>query len=257
MLLTVDIGNTNIVFGGITKGKLNFMARVATNKIKTEDEYGAEIMSILKLHNVDISDIEGGIIASVVPPVLVAIKRAVKLVIGKEPLVVGPGVKTGLNILMDNPAAVGTDKIVAAVAALQEFKPPIIIVDMGTATTICAVDKNKNYIGGCIMPGVNISLDALCRRTAQLPYISLEEPKSAIAKNTIDSMRSGIIYGNADMIDGYVERMEKEIGEKCNVVVTGGLGKYITKHCKRKYCYSEDLLLKGLEIIYYKNKASN
>jgi pantothenate kinase, type III len=254
MLLTVDIGNTNIVFGGMTDGKLNFMARVSTNKIKTEDEYGADLMSILKLHNVDVKDIEGGIVASVVPPVLVAIKRAVKMVIGKEPVVVSPGIKTGLNILMDNPAAVGTDKIVAAVAALKEFEPPIIIVDMGTATTICVVDKNKNYIGGCIMPGVNISLDALCRRTAQLPYISLEEPKSAIAKNTIDSMRSGIIYGNAAMIEGYVERMESEIGEKCNVVVTGGLGKYITKHCKREFFYSEDLLLKGLEIIYYKNK---
>lgn len=254
MLLTVDIGNTNIVFGGITNGEIDFMARVSTNKIKTEDEYGADLMSILKLHNVKISDIQGAIIASVVPPVLVAIKRAVELVTQSKPLVVGPGTKTGLNILMDNPAGVGTDKIVAAVAALQEFKPPIIIVDMGTATTICAVDKNKNYIGGCIMPGVNISLDALCRRTAQLPYISLEEPKCAIAKNTIDSMRSGIIYGNAAMIEGYVERMEDEIGQKCNVVVTGGLGKYITKHCKRKFEYREELLLKGLEIIYYKNK---
>ncbi len=254
MLLTVDIGNTNIVFGGITNGKIDFMARVSTNKIKTEDEYGADLITILKLHNVDKKNIEGGIIASVVPPVLVAIRRAVKMVIGTEPIVVGPGVKTGLNILMDNPAAVGTDKIVAAVAALKEFEPPIIIVDMGTATTICVVDKNKNYIGGCIMPGVNISLDALCRRTAQLPYISLEEPKSAIAKNTIDSMRSGIIYGNASMIEGYVERMEAELGEKCNVVVTGGLGKYIIKHCKRKFVYSGELLLKGLEIIYNKNK---
>lgn len=254
MLLTVDIGNTNIVIGGITSGKINFMARMSTNKIKTEDEYGAEILSILNLHNVDISQLKGGIIASVVPPVLEAVKKAIKMIIKSEPLVVGPGVKTGLNILMENPASVGTDKIVAAVAAMQEFKPPIIIVDMGTATTICVVDKNKNYIGGCIMPGVNISLDALCRRTAQLPYISLEEPKSAIAKNTIDSMRSGIVYGNADMIEGYVRRIEEELGENCNVVVTGGLGKYITKHCRRKFYYSEELLLKGLEIIYYKNR---
>lgn len=254
MLLTVDIGNTNIVLGGITKGKIDFMARMSTNKIKTEDEYGAEIMSILKLHNVDIDKIDGGIIASVVPPVLSAVRKAIAMIIKSEPLVVGPGVKTGLNILMDNPAAVGTDKIVAAVAALKEYEPPIIVVDMGTATTICVVDKNKNYIGGCIMPGVNISLDALCRRTAQLPYISLEEPKSPIAKNTIDSMRSGIIYGNADMIEGYVARIEEELGEKANVVVTGGLGKYITKHCKRKFSYSEELLLKGLEIIYYKNR---
>lgn len=254
MLLTVDIGNTNIVIGGVTNGKIDFMARMSTNKIKTEDEYGADIMSILNLHNIDVKEIQGGIICSVVPPVLTAIKKAITMIIKSEPLIVGPGVKTGLNILMDNPAAVGTDKIVAAVAALQEFKPPIIIVDMGTATTICAVDKNRNYIGGCIMPGVNISLDALCRRTAQLPYISLEEPKSAIAKNTIDSMRAGLIYGNADMIEGYVTRIEDEMGEKCNVVVTGGLGKYITRHCRRKFHYSEDLLLKGLEIIYYKNR---
>lgn len=253
MLLTVDIGNTNIVFGGITDGKIDFMARVSTNKIKTEDEYGSDLLNILKLYNIDRKNIHGGIIASVVPPVLTVIRRAVKMVIGSEPLVVGPGVKTGLNIMMDNPAAVGTDKIVAAVAAMKEFEPPIIIVDMGTATTICAIDKNKNYIGGCIMPGVNISLDALCRRTAQLPYISLDEPKSAIAKNTIDSMRSGIIYGNAAMIEGYVERMEEEIGQRCNVVVTGGLGKYITSHCRRKFWYCEELLLKGLEIIYYKN----
>ena len=254
MLLTVDIGNTNIVIGGMTEGKLDFMARMSSNKIKTEDEYGAEIMSILSLHNVNINEIDGGIIASVVPPVLEAIKKAIKMVIKKEPMVVCPGVKTGLNILMDNPAAVGTDKIVAAVAALKEFEPPIIIVDMGTATTICVIDKNKNYIGGCIMPGVNISLDALCSRTAQLPHISLEEPKSPIAKNTIDSMRSGIVYGSADMIEGYVNRIEEEMGEKASVVVTGGIGKYITKHCKRNFLYSEDLLLKGLEIIYNKNK---
>lgn len=254
MLLTVDIGNTNIVIGGITDGKIDFMARISTNKIKTEDEYGAEIMSILKLHNVNTAKIKGGIISSVVPPVLTAIKKAIAMVIGEEPIIVGPGIKTGLNILMDNPAAVGTDKIVAAVAALQEYEPPIIIVDMGTATTICVVDKNKNYIGGCIIPGVNISLDALCTRTAQLPHISLEDPKSAIAKNTIDSMRSGIIYGNASMIEGYVERMEEEIGQRANVVVTGGLGKYITKYCKRKFIYNEELLLKGLEIIYNKNK---
>lgn len=254
MILAIDIGNTNIVLGGISDGKVAFMARLSTNRIKTEDEYGIDIMNILKLYNVDRRRIEGGIIASVVPPVLSAIKLAVEMVIGQEPVVVGPGVKTGLNILMDNPATVGSDLIVSAVAALDEFKPPVIIVDMGTATTIAVVDKNKNYIGGAIMPGVNISLQSLSSRAAQLPAISLEEPKKAIGKNTIDCMRSGVVFGTAGMIDGCVERIENELGEKCKVIITGGLGKNFAEICKGDYEYNPELLLKGLYIIYNKNK---
>jgi type III pantothenate kinase len=181
-------------------------------------------------------------------------------------MVVGPGVKTGLNILMDNPATVGSDMIVCAVAALEQYKPPVMIVDMGTATTISVVDKNRNYIGGCIMPGVNVSLEAISNKTAQLPHISLEKPKSAIGKNTIDCMRSGVLYGNAAMIEGcierndnmkfasdIVERMEEEIGQKANVVVTGGLGKNIAALCKRQFDYDPELLIKGMYIIYKKN----
>ena len=253
MILAIDIGNTNIVLGGITHGKVDFMARLSTNRIKTEDEYGVEIMNVLKLYNVDRRKIEGGIISSVVPSVLNAIKLAVEMVIGSEPLVVGPGIKTGLNILMDNPGAVGSDRIVSAIAALNEFKPPIIIVDMGTATTIDVIDKKKNYIGGAIMPGVNISLQALSSQTAQLPSIGLEKPKRAIGKNTIECMRSGVVFGTAGMIDGCVERIKEELGEDCNVIITGGLGKNFAEVCKGSYKYDGELLLKGLYIIYTKN----
>lgn len=254
MILAIDIGNTHIVLGGITEGNVDFIARISTDRIKTEDEYGVEIMNILKLYNIDRNKIEGGIISSVVPGVLNCVKQAVELVIGSEPLVVGPGIKTGLNILMDNPASVGSDRIASAVAALDEIKPPVIIVDMGTATTIDVVDKNKNYIGGAIMPGVEISLQALAARTAQLPSIGLEKPKKVIGKNTIDCMKSGVLFGAAGMIDGCVERIKEELGEDCNVIITGGLGKNFAEICKGDYIYNEELLLKGLYIIYSKNR---
>jgi type III pantothenate kinase len=256
MLLAVDIGNTNVVIGGIENGNIVFMARVITDRTKTEDEYAIQIKSILELYNVDVASIEGSIIASVVPPTLNSIKCAVKMLTGDEPKVVGPGIKTGINILMDNPAAVGADRITGAVAALNEYKPPIIIIDMGTSTTIEVIDKNKNYIGGMIMPGMNISLTALSNVCAQLPAISLEAPKRIVGKNTVDSMRSGIIFGTAAMLDGCVERIEAELGfEKgeATVIMTGGLGKFISKFCLRKMIYAEDLVLKGLEIIYRKN----
>ena len=233
MILAIDIGNTNIVVGGISGENIDFMARLATDKVKTKDEYGINILSLLQLYHIDRKNIEGCIISSVVPPVLDQIKRAVELATGHKPMIVGPGIKTGLNILMDDPAAVGSDRIVSSVAALSMFKPPILIIDMGTATTIDTIDKKGRYIGGCIMPGVNISLQALTAGTAQLPGISLENPKSAIGKNTVDCMRSGIIYGTASMIEGYVSRIEKELGEKTNVVVTGGLGRQICRYCVR------------------------
>lgn len=256
MLLAVDIGNTNVVIGGIENGRIEFMARVVTDRTKTEDEYAIQINSILKLHNVDKSRLEGSIIASVVPPTLNSIKQAVAMLTGRMPKIVGPGIKTGINILMDNPAAVGADRVTGAVAALNAYKPPIIIIDMGTSTTIEVIDKNKNYIGGMIMPGLNISLTALSNVCAQLPAISMEEPKHIIGKNTVDSMRSGIILGTAAMLDGCIERIEEELGfdrGEAAIVMTGGLGKYITKFCKRNMIYAEDLVLKGLDIIYRKN----
>jgi len=256
MLLAIDIGNTNIVIGGIENGKISFMSRIITDRKKTEDEYAIQLKSILELHGIDKSTIEGSIIASVVPPALNSVKRAIKLLTGSTPLVVGPGIKTGINILMDNPAAVGADRITGAVGALNEYKPPIIIIDMGTSTTIEVVDKNKNYIGGMIMPGINISLTAMSEICAQLPAISLEAPDKIVGKNTVESMRSGVVFGTAAMIDGCIERIEQELklaeGE-ATVVMTGGLGKYIAKFCKRKMIYEEELVLKGLDIIYHKN----
>lgn len=252
MILTIDIGNSNIVLGGITDGNIDFIARTSTDRIKTIDQYGIQIKNILELYNVNINTITGSIISSVVPPVSNAVKGAVELVTGCTPMVVGPGIKTGLNILMDDPASVGADLIVNAVAALDMFKPPIIIVDMGTATTISVVDKNRNYIGGSIMPGVKTSLDALSAKAAQLPEISLENPKHIIGKNTVDCMRSGFVYGNAAMLDGYIERIEETVG-KCTFVITGGLSRFITPYCKKDIAYVEDLLLRGLYIIYNKN----
>jgi len=253
MILAIDIGNTNIVFSCISKEKVHFVARTATDRNKTSDQYGIQLKSILELYNIDINKIEGSIIASVVPPVLYAIKVAVFKVTKSMPLIVGPGVKNGINIIMDNPAQVGSDLIVGAVAGLNEYKPPIIIIDMGTATTIAVVDKNKNYIGGCIMPGVKISLNALSSFAAQLPDISLDSPKKAIGKNTIDCMRSGVIYGNAAMLDGMIERMESEIEGSATVVATGGIAKYIIPYCNKNIIYDGNLMLKGLYDIYNKN----
>lgn len=256
MLLAVDIGNTHVVIGGIDNGEIVFMSRVLTDRTKTEDEYAIQIKSILDLNKIDINTIEGSIIASVVPPALNSIKLAITKLTGDTPKVVGPGVKTGINILMDNPAAVGADRITGAVAALDQYPVPIIIIDMGTSTTIEVVDKNKNYIGGMIMPGMNLSLTAMSNVCAQLPAISLEAPKHIVGKNTVDCMRSGVVIGTAAMLDGCVDRIEEELGFKngeATVVMTGGLGKFVAKYCKRKMLYVEELVLKGLYIIYNKN----
>lgn len=255
MILAVDVGNTNIVVGCVSKEKVYFTARISTDRSKTEDQYGIDIKNILELYGVSIDKIKGSIISSVVPPVINPMKIAVQMVTGGEPIVVGPGIKTGLNILMDNPAQLGSDRVADAVAALSFYKPPLIIIDMGTATTISVIDSNKNYIGGCLMPGVKISLDALSALAAQLPSISLEQPKKTIGKNTLESMRSGIINGNASMIDGMIERINEELGCNATVVSTGGIAKYIIPHCKNKIICDDTLLLKGLFIIYDKNKS--
>jgi len=254
MLLAIDIGNTNIVIGGIDGGKTSFEARVATDRIKTSDQYGSEIKSMLSLFDVRPSDVEDCIISSVVPPVFNSVRTGVMKVIGKAPMVVGPGIKTGLNIQMDTPSQVGSDRIVIAVAALAEYEPPLTLLDLGTATTIEVVGKGSTYLGGCIIPGVRISMDALTSRTAQLPGISLDQPKRVIGKNTVDCMRSGIMYGTAAMLDGMLERVEEELGFATTVVATGGMAQFIAPLCRREIKLEKDLLLKGLNIIYQKNK---
>ncbi len=254
MLLVIDVGNTNIVLGCIDNDEIKFTARIATDRSHTADQYAVQIKSIIELYKINSKSINGSIISSVVPPVLNALRGAVRLSVGIESLIVGPGVKTGLNILMDNPAQVGSDLIVNAVGAINEYKPPIVIFDMGTATTISAIDKNKNYIGGSILPGVKISLDALSNTAAQLPGINLDEPKRIIGKNTVECMRSGVILGNASMVDGMIDRFEQALGEKATIVATGGISKFIVAHCCHDIIYDRDLLLKGLNILYKKNK---
>lgn len=253
MILAIDMGNTNIVLGGIDEHKTYFVERITTNQAKTDLEYAVNLKDVLEIYHIRPSQIEGAILSSVVPPLNTTILRAVEKILGKKPLLVGSGMKTGLNILMDNPKTVGSDMIVDAVAAIHEFPKPIIIIDMGTATTMSVVDKSGNYCGGVILPGLKVSLDSLSGKTAQLPYISLETPGKVIGKNTIDCMRSGIIYGNVAQIDGIIDRMEHELGEKASVVATGGLAKLITPLCRHEIVYDDALLLKGLLLLYRKN----
>ena len=254
MLLAIDIGNTNLVIGCVHDDKILFKARIATDRTRTSDQYGVEIKSMLEAYGVKRSDIEDCIISSVVPPVFNSVRTGVIKIIGKQPMVVGPGLKTGLNIHVDVPSQVGSDRIVIAVAALAEYKAPLLLMDLGTATTIEAVEPDNVYMGGVIIPGVRVSLDALTSRAAQLPGISLDQPKQVIGKNTVDCMRSGMMYGTAAMIDGLVERMEEELGHRCTLIATGGLAQFITPLCKREIILEKDLLLKGLNIIYKKNK---
>lgn len=256
MILAIDIGNSNIVLGCIQGTEIIKEARMATDLIKTSDQYCAELKNMLDLLEIDIKKIDGTIISSVVPPVLNSFKTAIIKLTGETPLVVGPGIKTGLNILLDNPAMAGGDLIVGAVAALAEYKPPLLVIDMGTATTITAIDSKGNYLGGSIFPGVKISAEALSGKTAQLPAISLDAPKKAIGRNTIDAMRSGLMMGTAAMLDGMIDRMEEELGSSATVVVTGGIARFVVPMCRRKMTYDKDLLLKGLRILYENNRKN-
>lgn len=254
MILTVDIGNSNIVLGAVEGEKILFEARLRTDATKTSDEYCIDLKMILEVYDVQPADVEGAIIASVVPQVLNSLQTALKKLTGKTALVVGPGLKTGLNIKVENPSQTGADLVVGCVAALREHKAPLIVIDMGTATTIVVLDKDGAFIGGSISPGVKISMDALTDRTALLPGLQLDQPKKAIGRNTIDCMRSGIMLGNACMIDGMIERMEEELGYKTTVVATGGIAKFVLPMCKREMIYDKDLLVKGLAILYRENR---
>ena len=253
MILAVDIGNSNIVIGGVKDDKILFEARLRTDATKTSDEYCIDVKMILEVYEVSAREVEGAIISSVVPQVMNSINTALKKLCGVEPLVVGPGLKTGLNIKIENPAQTGADLVVGCVAALREHKPPMIVIDMGTATTMIALDHTGAFIGGCIAPGVKISMDALTSRTALLPGLQLDQPQKAIGRNTIDCMRSGIMMGSACMLDGMVQRMEEELGSKATVVVTGGIARFVIPMCRTPMIYDKDLLLKGLVHLYKDN----
>lgn len=253
MLLAIDIGNTNLVIGCIENDSIVFKARIATDRTRTSDQYGVEIKNMIEAFGVKLSDITDCIISSVVPPVFNSVRTGVIKVIGKQPMVVGPGLKTGLNIQMDVPSQVGSDRIVIAVAALAEYKAPLILMDMGTATTIEVVEPENVYMGGVIFPGVKLSLDALTSKAAQLPGISLDKPKKVIGKNTVDCMRSGMMYGTAAMIDGLIDRIAEELGHSSTIIATGGMAQFIIPLCRHTIILEKDLLLKGLNIIYKKN----
>lgn len=257
MLLAIDVGNTNIVIGCIKNDKILFNERVSTNHRATDLEYEIQLKTILEIHDINKNEIEGAVMSSVVPSVTGIIKRAVAKLLNIETIIVGPGIKTGLRILTDNPAQLGSDLVVDAVAGINYYKIPLIIIDMGTATTMSVIDKDGNYAGGAIIPGMKTSLDALVSGAAQLPKIQLDKPEHVIGKYTAECMRSGIMYYTAAGIDGFINRMEEELGYKCTVVATGGLAGLVTPLCQRKIIYDNDLLLKGLTVIYRKNKRNS
>jgi type III pantothenate kinase len=253
MILTLDIGNSEIMLGGFDGDALSFVAHIGTDTKKTSDEYAASIISVLALYSVERESITGAIISSVVPSLNPTVKSAISLLFSIEPLMVGPGIKTGIGIRCDIPSSVGADLISASVAAHYIYGSPSLIIDIGTATKMTVVDKNGAFIGTSIIPGVLMGLDALSKSSALLPNIEPDAPGAVIAKNTADCMRSGIIYGNASMIDGMIDRIRAEIGDDLPLIVTGSQSGLITPHLSHKFTYDEHLVLRGLNILYKKN----
>lgn len=254
MILAIDVGNTNTVLGCIEDGKILNIVRIQTSIGHTAVEYAIKLKDVLELYNIDKDGFEGAIMSCVVPPVADALKNAVKLLLGIDCMMVGPGMKTGLNVRIDDPGTLAGDLVVGSVAAMSCYGVPCIVLDMGTATTMVVIDEKGCYLGGAILAGVKLSLNALAAGTSLLPDISISAPKKSIATNTVDSMRSGAVYGTAAMIDGMVERMEAELGRECKIIATGGIAPFITPLCKREIICDDDLLLKGLWILYQKNR---
>ncbi len=256
MILTIDVGNTNTCIGGFDDNEnLTFESRIDTDRYRMADQYAIILSDILKLYGHSAEEFTGAIISSVVPPVTGQIKEAIEKLCSCKALVVGPGLKTGLNIKIDEPASLGADMAAVAVGAKEHYPLPAIVIDLGTATKVLAVTKNGTFIGGIIAPGVKISLEALANRTASLPLISISgDCKNVIGTNTIDCMRSGLLNGTAYMLDGMIENFEREIGEKCTVVATGGFSSVIKPLCKRDFILDKSLIMTGLMDIYKKNR---
>ena len=254
MLLAIDIGNTNIVIGGIRDDKIEFEARIATDHIKTSDQYGVDIKNILALFDVKPADIRDCIISSVVPPVFNSVRTGVMKVIGRPPMVVGPGIRTGLNIKAEIHNQLGSDIVASSVAAIAKYPSPIVMVDMGTATSLSLI-VGSVYEGCIIMPGLALALDALSERAAALPPISIEtaSPVGLMGHTTEEAMRSGVLYGHASMVDGMLERIEESIGQSVTTVATGGNAPRILRYCKRPIQYDADLIMTGLYLLYQKN----
>ena len=254
MLLAIDIGNTNITIGGFDNDELAFTARIATDNKLTADQYAVQLDAILSLNKCSAESFDGAIISSVVPALTSAFCNAVTRIVGVEPLVVGPGLKTGLNILIDDPSQTGADLVAVSVAAKAKYPLPNVVCDLGTASTITVVDKNGNFIGGAIYPGVRTSLNALVENTSLLHGISFDAPGRVIGRNTIECMQSGVMFGAASLLDGMIERIERELGEPVTAIATGGLSRSVIEHCDRHFEYCENLILDGLKMIYEKNR---
>ena len=254
MALAVDIGNTNIVLGCFHGDTIHFVARIATERNRTAEQYAAEIKSIIQLYDRDPKKVDGAIISSVVPPLTGVMKRAVEFVTGKTPMIVTPSMDSGVGIQIDEPNQLGADLLVAAAATVHRYPLPQIIIDMGTATTFSVINKAGAFCGGSIMAGVGLSLNALTNGTAQLPAIDLTQPPKVCGTNTVDCMSSGVIYGAASMVDGMIDRLEEELKEQCTVIATGGIAKLVVPHCKHEITLNDDLLLQGLADLYYRNK---
>ena len=253
MILAIDVGNTNIVIGGMENENVLFTERLSTDKVKTSLEYAILFRVALDLHKISPESVEGSIISSVGPPITPVIRTALRKITGKTAIILGPGTKTGLSIRIDDPSSVGADLVAGAAGALAKYQPPLIVIDMGTATTLSVVDRERNYIGGAIMPGLRLNLNSLVSGTSMLRGISLDIPKHAVGHNTVDAMRSGLVYGHAAMIDGLLDRMEEEMGQKMTVIATGGLASSVAPVCRHEIILDKALLLTGLAAIYEKN----
>ena len=253
MILALDVGNTNIVVGCIDEENIFLECRISTDREKTEAEYAVMFKNLLDVYDVDMAQIEGAVISSVVPPVTNALKNAIFTVTGHKPIEVNVNMNHGLKFATDDPKEIGNDLLVVAVAALKEFSAPLTIFDLGTATTISIIDKDAIFKGVSIFPGIKTAMNALFTHASQLPEIKIEAPKSVIGTNTIESMQSGAVFGNVAMIDGMIDRIEAELGYETTVLATGGLAKFLIPHCKHKIHYDDSMLLKGLYILYKMN----
>lgn len=254
MILVVDVGNTNIVLGIYQGKELLHHFRISTSRQSTVDEYGVLIHNLFQMSNILVSEIEGVIVSSVVPPLVGVVEEMCRKYIKKAPLIVGPGIKTGLNLRYENPREVGADRIVNAVAAVEKYGGPLIVVDFGTATTFDCIDSHGNYLGGAIVPGIGIATEALVQRASKLPRVELEKPKKVIGRNTVHAMQAGIIFGYAGQVDGLVRRIKAEMAsDHVKVIATGGLAELIASETDSIDEIDSMLTLEGLRIIYNRN----
>lgn len=252
MVLTIDIGNTNITLGVFDGDKIALVSRLATQRDRTPDQYAIDFINILSLHKIELSEVEGASLSSVVPELTNVIIDALETMLPKI-IVLAPGVKTGLNIAIDDPAYLGADLAAGAIGAMTNYPLPALVIDLGTASKIYAVNENNTFLGGMIAPGIEISLNALTSTSSQLPSIALNAPSKVCSTNTVECMQSGVVFGTACMIDGMLDRMIDELWQPATIVATGGLSSFIVKECKHEIVYDKNLILKGLLEVYKKN----